>query len=52
METVQLAQLGRAERVVSDRETATIIGGAGDKAAIEGRTRQIRAQIDKTSSGI
>jgi chaperonin GroEL len=50
LETVQLEQLGRAERVVSDRDNTTIIGGAGDKAAIEGRIRQIRAQIDKTKS--
>jgi chaperonin GroEL len=50
LETAQLTQLGRAERVVSDRESTTIIGGAGDKAAIEGRIRQIRAQIEKTTS--
>jgi chaperonin GroEL len=48
--SVQLSQLGRAERVVSDRDSTTIIGGAGDKAAIEGRIRQIRAQIEKTTS--
>src|SRR5512132_4196459 len=34
LESVELAQLGRAQRVVSDRETTTIIGGAGDKRAI------------------
>jgi chaperonin GroEL len=50
LETVQLKQLGRAERVVSDRDSTTIIGGLGDKAAIEGRVRQIRAQIEKTTS--
>lgn len=50
LESVQLNQLGRAERVVSDRETTTIIGGLGDKAAIEGRIRQIRSQIEKTTS--
>ena len=50
IETVDIAQLGRAKRVVSDRETTTIIGGMGDKAAIEGRVRQIRAQIDKATS--
>ncbi len=50
LESVQLSQLGRAERVVSDRDSTTIIGGAGDKAAIEGRIRQIRAQIEKTTS--
>ena len=50
LETVQLGQLGRAQRVVSDRDSTTIIGGLGDKAAIEGRIRQIRAQIEKITS--
>jgi chaperonin GroEL len=50
LESVQLSQLGRAKRVVSDRDTTTIIGGLGDKAVIEGRARQIRAQIEKTTS--
>ena len=50
LESVQLGQLGRAKRVVSDRDTTTIIGGLGDKAGIEGRARQIRAQIEKTTS--
>ena len=50
LESVQLSQLGRAKRVVSDRDTTTIIGGLGDKAGIEGRARQIRAQIEKTTS--
>lgn len=50
LETVQLDQLGRAQRVVSDRDSTTIIGGLGDKATIEGRVRQIRAQIEKTTS--
>ncbi len=50
LETVQLDQLGRADRVVSDRDSTTIIGGRGDKVEIEGRIRQIRAQIEKTSS--
>jgi chaperonin GroEL len=50
LESVQLSQLGRAKRVVCDRDTTTIIGGLGDKAMIEGRARQIRAQIEKTTS--
>jgi len=49
LDTVQLAQLGRAKRVVADRDSTTIVGGMGDKAAIDGRARQIRAQIDKTT---
>jgi chaperonin GroEL len=50
LESVGLDQLGRAARVVSDRESTTIVGGMGDKAAIEGRVRQIRAEIEKTTS--
>jgi chaperonin GroEL len=50
LENVQPAQLGRAARVVIDRETTTIIGGRGDKAAIEGRKQQIRQQLAKTTS--
>ncbi len=50
LESVELEQLGRAQRVVSDRENTTIIGGAGDKRAIEGRKAQIRQQIAKTTS--
>jgi chaperonin GroEL len=50
LENVELAQLGRAQRVVLDRENTTIIGGLGDKKAIEGRKVQIRQQIEKTTS--
>jgi len=50
LEDVQLSQLGIARRVVVTRENTTLIGGAGDKKAIEGRIRQIRAQIDKATS--
>jgi chaperonin GroEL len=50
LENIELRQLGRAARVVIDREHTTIIGGAGDKAAIEGRKTQLRQQIDKTTS--
>jgi chaperonin GroEL len=50
LENVQPTQLGRAARVVVDREKTTIIGGRGDKAAIEGRKQQIRQQITKTTS--
>jgi chaperonin GroEL len=50
LEDVQLDQLGTARRVVVTRENTTIIGGAGDKKAIEGRIRQIRAQIEKVTS--
>ena len=50
LENVQPSQLGRAARVVADRDKTTIIGGRGDKAAIEGRQQQIRQQIAKTTS--
>jgi chaperonin GroEL len=50
LENVQPGQLGRAARVVADRDKTTIIGGRGDKAAIEGRKTQIRQQITKTTS--
>ncbi|HEU4368698.1 MAG TPA: chaperonin GroEL [Methylomirabilota bacterium] len=50
LENVQPAQLGGAARVVIDREKTTIIGGRGDKAAIEGRKQQIRQQITKATS--
>jgi chaperonin GroEL len=50
LETLTIEDLGRATRVVVDKDNTTIIGGAGDKARIEGRKQQIRAQIDKTTS--
>jgi chaperonin GroEL len=50
LERVELGQLGRARRVVVNKDTTTIIGGAGDRKAIEGRKQQIRQQIDKTTS--
>ena len=42
--------LGRAKRVRIDKENTTIIDGAGDKADIEGRVAQIKAQIEETTS--
>jgi chaperonin GroEL len=50
LETLQLGDLGRAKRVVVDRETTTIIGGAGDKAAIDGRCAELRKEIEKNTS--
>jgi chaperonin GroEL len=50
LESVEMGQLGHAQRIVSDRENTTIIGGGGDKHAIEGRKAQIRQQIAKTTS--
>jgi len=50
LEHVTMAQLGRAKRVVIDKDTTTIIGGAGDRKRIDGRIEQIRREIDKTTS--
>jgi chaperonin GroEL len=50
LEAVQLADLGRAKRVVIDKDNTTIIDGAGKKADIEGRVKQIRAQVEETTS--
>ena len=50
LEALTIEDLGRATRVVVDKDNTTIIGGAGDKARIEGRKQQIRAQIEKTTS--
>jgi chaperonin GroEL len=47
---VTLDKLGQAQRVVVDKDTTTLIGGAGDKSAIEARAHQIRALIDKSTS--
>ncbi|OMG66724.1 molecular chaperone GroEL [Stutzerimonas balearica] len=51
LEQVELAQLGRARRVVVDRDSTTLIGGAGTREALEARLKQIRVQLDKTGSG-
>jgi chaperonin GroEL len=49
-ENLELRELGRAQRVVVDKDTTTVIGGAGDKKAIEGRKVQLRQQIEKATS--
>jgi len=50
LENLTLADLGRAKRIVVDKDNSTIIDGAGKKVDIEGRIKQIRAQIDETTS--
>ncbi|MDL2407026.1 chaperonin GroEL [Rhizobium calliandrae] len=50
LESVTLEMLGRSKKVVIEKETTTIIDGAGSKNEIEGRVTQIRAQIEETSS--
>jgi chaperonin GroEL len=50
LETATLQDLGRAEKVVSDKENTTIVGGKGKKGDIEGRIKEIRAEIEKSTS--
>jgi chaperonin GroEL len=50
VETVTLEQLGRAKRVVIDKDKTTIVEGGGSKEAIEGRCAELRRQIGKTTS--
>lgn len=50
LESVTVQDLGRAEKVVSDKENTTIVGGKGKKADIEGRIKEIRIEIDKSTS--
>jgi chaperonin GroEL len=50
LENVDLGQLGKAKRVVADKDSTTIIGGAGEKEKIDARVRQIRVEIEKTTS--
>ncbi|MBI2089939.1 MAG: chaperonin GroEL, partial [Deltaproteobacteria bacterium] len=50
LENVTLHDLGRAKRIVVDKDNTTIVDGAGKKADLEGRIKQIRAQIDETTS--
>ena len=50
LENVTLAMLGRAKKVMIDKENTTIVNGAGKKADIEARIAQIKAQIEETTS--
>jgi chaperonin GroEL len=50
LESVQLADLGRAKKITIDKDNTTIVEGAGKQADIEGRVKAIRAQIEETSS--
>ncbi|HOD27963.1 MAG TPA: chaperonin GroEL [Syntrophales bacterium] len=50
LENAQLADLGRAKRITIDKDNTTIIDGAGDRKALEGRVKQIRAQVEETTS--
>ena len=50
LENLQMQDLGRAKKIVITKEDTTIVEGAGKKADIEGRIKQIRAQVEETTS--
>ncbi len=50
LENVKLTDLGRAKRVTIDKDNTTIVEGHGDKKKIDARTKQIRAQVEETTS--
>ena len=50
LESIELSQLGQAKKIVVDKDTTTIIEGAGKKKDVKGRCEQIRNQIEKTTS--
>ncbi|MHC4911536.1 MAG: chaperonin GroEL [Planctomycetota bacterium] len=49
LENIELSQLGRAKRITIDKDTTTIIEGAGDSAEIKGRIEQLKAEIDRST---
>src|SRR5512136_376149 len=50
LENIKLNDLGRAKRITIDKDNTTIVDGAGEKGDIEGRVKQIRVQIEETTS--
>jgi chaperonin GroEL len=50
LDTTKVEDLGRAEKVVADKDNTTVIGGKGEDSAIKGRIEQIRVEIEKTTS--
>jgi len=50
LENVSLKDMGTAKRISIDKDNTTIVDGGGEKSALEGRVKQIRAQIDETTS--
>jgi chaperonin GroEL len=50
LESITLKDLGKAKRITIDKDNTTIVEGAGDSKGIEGRVKQIRAQIEETTS--
>src|SRR5207302_11458502 len=51
LESVKVESLGRAKRVVVNKDSTTVIEGAGDKAKIEARVKQLRAQLEDPTEG-
>jgi chaperonin GroEL len=50
LENLSLSDLGKAKRITIDKDNTTIVDGAGARSALEGRVKQIRAQIEETTS--
>ena len=50
LENIKLEDLGKAKKVTIDKDNTTIVEGAGDSKAIEGRVKQLRVQVDETTS--
>ena len=50
LETVQLGQLGRAKRVILDKDSTTVMGGVGDATEVENRCKELRSQIEAATS--
>ena len=50
LENIKITDLGRARKITIDKENTTIVEGAGDTAQIQGRVKQIKAQIEETTS--
>ena len=50
LENTKIEDLGRAKRIIIDKDNTTIINGAGSRASIEGRVKQLRAQVEETTS--
>ncbi len=50
LENTKIEDLGRAKRITIDKDNTTIIDGAGSRASLEGRVKQIRAQVEETTS--
>ena len=50
LENLTITDLGKAKRITIDKDNTTIVDGAGARSALEGRVKQIRAQIEETTS--